>query len=106
MELLEQPQMRALLEEGAREGSVSIERINALLGDLDIDALDADELFGALEDRAISVKQAKIRPTTAAGTPAQAQAQAARTAPKRKKNSTDSDLDEVLESLQSLEELM
>lgn len=102
MELLEQPQVRSLLEEGARTGRVSIERINALLGDLDIDALDAEDLFVALEDRAIRVEQGKIAPTTATGAAAAAGTIRQPKKPKRRKGSAHGDLDEVLDSLEDL----
>lgn len=101
MELLEQPQVRKLLEEGARDGRVSIERVNALLGDLDIDALDAEDLYNALEDRAIVVEQGKIAPKTAAGAPAPAGA-GKPAKPRRRKNSAHGDLDDVLDSLEDL----
>lgn len=97
MELLQQPQVRSLLEEGAREGRVSIERINTVLGDLDIDALDAEELFIALEDRAIAVDQSKIAPPQKSSAPSKAAK-----APRKRKPSAHGDLDEVLESLEEL----
>ena len=59
--LLEHPEVRALLTEGAREVAFLLRRINDLLGDLEIDALDAEDLFEALEDRAIAVDDSKIR---------------------------------------------
>jgi RNA polymerase primary sigma factor len=96
MELLQQPPVRALLEEGARDGHVSIERINALLGDLDIDALDAEELFIALEDRAIAIDQTKIAPQKGAMLPKTAKP------PRKRKPTAHGDLDEVLESLEDL----
>jgi RNA polymerase primary sigma factor len=55
MELLEEPKVKQLLAEGARDGHVAIDRINDLLGDLDIDEFDAESLFEALENRAIEI---------------------------------------------------
>lgn len=98
MDLLQQPQVQTLLQEGARDGHVSIERINALLGDLDINALDAEDLFSALEDRAINIDQTKIAPQRKDG----AAATPAAKAPRRRKPTAHGDLDEVLESLEDL----
>ena len=111
--LLDHPGVVKLLGEGARDGRVSVLRINELLGDLQIDVLDAEELFEALEDRAIAVDETKIAdarpPKTKSNVQAeneQAQNEQAQTekkpTPRKKKASAHGDLDEVLESLEEL----
>ncbi len=62
-----QPALQDLLEQSARVGTVSYDRINTLLGDLQIDAEEAEALFEALENRGIHIVESEIdaAPTTA-----------------------------------------
>ncbi len=53
--LLEQPRVLELIERGAQAGRLSYEEINDLLGDLSLDDADAEELFEALDERAVAV---------------------------------------------------
>ncbi|HEX8834043.1 MAG TPA: sigma-70 family RNA polymerase sigma factor [Abditibacteriaceae bacterium] len=117
--LLREPRVQQLLKEGAHRGEVSYHQINELLGDLQIDELAAEELFEALEHRAINVveelapedadgivmpkakptpkpKIAPSRPTSNSVSPG-----AAASAPKKKSDDDElGDLDEVLASLE------
>jgi hypothetical protein len=68
--LLSHPRVHDLLEQGAREGRVTYGLINDVLGDLQIDEVDAEELFEALENRGIEIVEddAPVRaPSTSAG---------------------------------------
>jgi RNA polymerase primary sigma factor len=98
--------VRTLLSEGARDGHVSIQRINELLGDLEIDAIDAEELFEALEDRAIAIDESKIAPPVSSLKQSPAATQRPQTppqnTPKKAKPSAHGDLDDVLASLEEL----
>jgi RNA polymerase primary sigma factor len=101
--LLDEPRVRALLERGAREGRLSYNEINDLLGDLNVAEDEVEELFEALEARdivvaedeppAIEVAVMKVRPD---------EPSTQRTAPKSKH----SDLDDVLSSLENLEQFL
>src|SRR4028118_1430486 len=64
--LLNQQRVRDLLEQGAREGRVTYGLINDVLGDLQIDEVDAEELFEALENRGIEIveDEAPVRAQT------------------------------------------
>ncbi len=102
--------MLDLIERGARAGRLSYEEINELLGDLALDELAAEELFEALDERAIAVVD-EPRPAT---TP-KVKAPKATARPKKiakvadksaDKDDANSDLDDVLASINSLEEIM
>jgi RNA polymerase primary sigma factor len=113
--LLEQPRVHELIERGARAGRLSYEEINDLLGDLSLDDIAAEELFEALEERAIAVvdeprpampKSKAIKP---ARRPKAEAKNAGETAPNAKASANaeaNSDLDDVLASLESLEGIM
>jgi RNA polymerase primary sigma factor len=96
--LLSQPRVRQLLEQGAREGRVSYGLINDVLGDLQIDELDAEELFEALENRGIEiVEDESLMPkqSTSAAT-------GTATAPTPRASSRHRDLDDVLASIEGV----
>ncbi|HEX9998302.1 MAG TPA: sigma-70 family RNA polymerase sigma factor [Abditibacterium sp.] len=57
-EILTHPEVRSLVQEGAREGSVSYSQINDLLIDLELDEDAVELLFEILEKRAIAVSDA------------------------------------------------
>jgi RNA polymerase primary sigma factor len=115
--LLEQPRVHELIERGARAGRLSYQEINELLGDLSLDDLDAEELFEALDERAIAVvdevapsspknanQAAKANTKPVSGTSAKAKSE--KTPKTAKSTDANSDLDDVLASLDSLEEIM
>lgn len=111
--LLEQPAVRDLIERGARNGRLSYEEINELLGDLSLDEVAAEELFEALDERAIAVvdeprvttPREKDSKTAARAKTSARKAEAAMGASAEKTAAND-DLDDVLASIDSLEEIM
>jgi RNA polymerase primary sigma factor len=96
--LLSQPRVHDLLEQGAREGRVSYGLINDVLGDLQIDEVDAEELFEALENRGIEIVEDEV-PTRASTAPATSGASATATP---RPSTRHRDLDEVLASIESV----
>lgn len=115
--LLEQPRIHELIERGARAGRLSYQEINELLGDLSLDELAAEELFEALDERAIAVVDepapsppkavdtaAKAITKSVAKPPSKAKGEKAPNAAKT--DGANRDLDDVLASLDSLEEIM
>lgn len=96
--LLSQPRVRELLEQGAREGHVSYGLINDVLGDLQIDELDAEEIFEALENRGIEITEDETP------TPKQSVSTATRAAstPAPRPSSRHRDLDDVLASIEGV----
>jgi hypothetical protein len=93
---LQQPRVRDLLEQGAREGRVSYGLINDLLGDLQIDEVDAEELFEALENRGIEIVEDEAPPAAPASTPAP------RTPATPRASTRHRDLDDVLASIEGI----
>lgn len=92
-ELLERPEITALIERGARDGQISFTQINDLLIDLELDETDVEDILVALESRAIPVVEE------------------AATAPDEKKNAKskksvasgeNSDLDAILSDLDNI----
>jgi RNA polymerase primary sigma factor len=94
--LMEQPRVRDLLEQAAREGRVSYGLINDVLGDLQIDETDTEILFEALESRGIEVVEDEAPPA------APASATAPRATPAPRASSRHRDLDEVLASIEGI----
>lgn len=96
--LLEQKSVQELIELGAREGKVSYGRINDVLRDLEIDELEAEEIFEALESRGIEIIEDEVAEPVAAKKPPKAKAAPT---PKVRKGQH-KDLDEVLASLEEM----
>jgi RNA polymerase primary sigma factor len=96
--LLSQPRVHDLLEQGAREGRVSYGLINDVLGDLQIDEVDAEELFEALENRGIEIveDEAPSRASTTSATPGASATATPRPSTRHR------DLDEVLASIEGV----
>jgi RNA polymerase primary sigma factor len=96
--LLSHPRVHDLLEQGAREGRVTYGLINDVLGDLQIDEVDAEELFEALENRGIEIVEddAPVRAPSTSASPG-----AGVTATPRP-STRHSDLDEVLASIEGV----
>jgi len=97
-ELASHPGLRLLLETGAREGRVSYQFLNQTLGDLSLDDESAEDLLEVLENRGIQiVDEAPLASQVApAKTPKIAKIA------KPKKAGPNSDLDDVLASLEEL----
>ncbi len=97
-----------LIERGARAGKLSYDEINAALGTLDFDEDAAEALFEVLEKRSIAIVDEPRAAAQAAKKAALAVAAAtpapAKPAPPR--SSEHGDLDDVLASLESLEDVM
>src|SRR4028119_1140282 len=69
--LLTEPRVMRLLEQGERDGAVSYDLINRLLGDLQIDEVEAEALFDALESRGIEVTDESTTPDSTAASGAE-----------------------------------
>ena len=123
------PKLATLLEESTRQGHVSYDRLNELLGDLPLDEDGAEALFDVLESRGVALeddrdgnvraahqegyadaktarpRSTKARTASTRGAPSKAKtpresASKKEAAPTRAKR--DGDLDDVLSSLDAL----
>jgi RNA polymerase primary sigma factor len=102
--LLTEPRVMRLLEQGERDGAVSYDLINRLLGDLQIDEVEAEALFDALESRGVEVTDEPTTPDSTAASGAEKvriapQADPAKPTTRRSRHR---DLDDVLASLEEL----
>jgi RNA polymerase primary sigma factor len=113
--LLEQPRVRELVETGARAGKISYQSINDLLGDLNVAEDEIEVLLEALEARGIKIVEDE---TPEEKKPAESQnrdgdetaiieltVEAPSTLEPRRP-SKHGDLDDVLDSLENLEEFL
>jgi RNA polymerase primary sigma factor len=103
--LLTEPRVQRLLEQGERDGKVSYNLINRVLGDLQIDEVEAEDLFDALESRGIEVIDEPAAPDTSTAAsggenaPVSSRASSAKSTTRRSRHR---DLDDVLASLEEL----
>ena len=109
--ILEEARVLDLIERGARAGRLSYEEINELLGDLSLDETGAEELFEALDERAIPIfdePRISVAPKTKAPRKPKPKEAAKPKADKSDgvRDGANSDLDDVLASIDSLEEIM
>src|SRR4051812_23498364 len=97
--LLQQPRVLQLIEQGARLGKISYTSINELLGDLSVAEDEVEELLEALEARGIEVVETEedVHEAPAVSSPSVA-------SPRPRRSSKHGDLDDVLSSLENLEQ--
>jgi RNA polymerase primary sigma factor len=101
--LLDEPRVRGLIEQGARDGRLSYNEINDLLGDLNIAEDEVEELFEALEARGIAVVEDEPPRVEVAVMKVRPQEPSTSRATQKSKHS---DLDDVLSSLENLEQFL
>ena len=96
-----------LIERGARAGKLSYDDINDALGGLDFDEEAAEALFEVLEQRSIViVDEPRVVSQSAKQAASIAKTSSATLKPKAPRSTEHGDLDDVLASLESLEDVM
>jgi RNA polymerase primary sigma factor len=105
--ILNELRVRALLERGAREGRLTYSEINDLLGDLNIAEDEVEELFEALEVRDIEIVEDEAATSSPAVEVAVLNVRAEKpSTPSAPRASKHSDLDDVISSLENLEQFL
>lgn len=98
-QLLDNPRLRELFVRAARDGKISYQEVNEVLGDLQLDESDAEELIEAFANRDIELVTEPDASQDSSPPQTKAKAQPAKT-------DSDSDLDDILSSLKDLESLL